>query len=262
MDSDSMNSIHLTPRVFAHFWAWIRLFDDTLALPIRTGKIWPGVRPPTEKFGKHLATLKYRFSFDNLSISHTYKQDSQDSWANGEVPAVGVKAIVKSLKADLHQRDQEIRTRIQKPDGTPSFKYTRTKAFFGAEVSLSDIYMRAVVAIFREPDLQDVVTSSHADYESPYAIAPHVSTDDPAFDIDDYTELDWLPSDHSPKFYMGEVASCPQVSFVKKLEEVRLPSDDPEKGAPKMSKFGSEDSHVCLMGMELGAPFGSMYSFI
>ncbi|PVG00036.1 hypothetical protein CPB86DRAFT_872242 [Serendipita vermifera] len=249
--SNAMNSIHLTPRVFAHFWAWIRLFDDTLALPIRNGPIWPGVRPPSEKFGKHLATLKYRFSLDNLAISHTYKQDSQDSWANGEIPAVGVKAIVKSLRADLHQRDQEIRTRIQKADGTSSFKYTRSKAFFGAEVSLSDIYMRAVVAIFREPDLQDVVTNAHPDYESPYAIAPHVSTDDPAFDIDDYTELDWLPTDQSPKFFMGEVASCPQVSFVKKLEEVRLPSDDPEKGAAKMSKFGSEDSHVCLMGMEL-----------
>lgn len=246
------NSVHLTPRVFAHFWSWIRLFDNALALPVRQGKLWPGARPPSEKLGRHLATLKYRLSLDNLSIAHTYKQESQEFWANGEVPAVGVKAHIKSLQVDLHQRDQEIRIRTQNTDGSSSFKFTRTKAIYAAEVAITDLHMRSVVSIFREPYLQSVVSSSLPDYESPYAVAPPASTGDPIFDRDDYTELDWLPTDRSPKFYMGEVASCPQVSFVKKIEDVRQPGDDPSQGAAKMTKFGNEESHDCLLGMEMG----------
>ena len=189
---------------------------------------------------------------DNLAIAHTYKQDSQDSWGNGEIPSVGVKALVNSLRADLHLRDQEIRSQAEESDDSKSFKYTRTKALYGAEVRMTDIYMRAVVAIFREPDLQSVVTSAHPDFESPYGVAPLSSINDVAFDKDDYTELDWLPTDQFPKFHMGEVASCPEFSFVKKIEEVRQPSDDSTQGASKMSKFGSEPSHECIMGRELG----------
>jgi RNA pol II promoter Fmp27 protein domain len=246
------NSIHLTPRVFAHFWSLLKLFDNALALPIRQGKMWPGARPPSEKFGRHIATIKFRLCLDNLAISHTYKQDSQDSWGNGEVPSVGVKALVKSLRADLHQRDEEIRSHTEEGGSSKSAKYTRAKSLYGAELRMTDIYMRAVVAIFREPDLQFVVNNSHPDFESPYSVAPLSSINDAAFDKDDYTELDWLPTDQSPKFYMGEVASCPEFSFVKKIEKVRLPSDDPTQGVSKMSKFGSEPSHECIMGRELG----------
>lgn len=246
------NSVHLTPRVFAHFWSWIRLFDDALALPIRQGKLWSVSRPPSEKFGRHLATLKYRFCLDNLSIAHTYKQDSQEFWASGEVPVVGVKAHVKSLRADLHQRAQEVRAQVQDGEGSSGVKTTRTKAFYGAELGIADLYMRAVLAIFREPYLQSVVPDSYSDYESPYTVAPPASTNDPVFDKDDYTELDWVGTDCSPKFFMGEVASCPQMSFVRKIEVVRQPLDDPLQGPAKMSKFGSEPSHDCLLGMEMG----------
>jgi hypothetical protein len=251
-DEASPNSIHLTPRVFAHLWSILRLFDNALALPIRQGKMWPGARPPSEKFGRHLATIKLRLCLDNLAIAHTYKQDSQDSWGNGEVPSVGVKALVKSLRADLHQRDEEIRSQAEEVGGLKSFKYTRAKSLYGVELRMTDIFMRAVVSIFREPDLQSVVSNPHPDFESPYSVAPLSSIHDVAFDKDDYTELDWLPTDQSPKFYMGEVASCPEFSFVKKIEDVRQPSDDPTQGVSKMSKFGSEPSHECIMGRELG----------
>ena len=246
------NSIHLTPRVFARFWQLLKLFDNALALPMRQGKMWPGSRPQSEKFGRHLATMKLRLCLDDLAISHTYKQDSQDSWGNGEVPSVGVKALVKSLRADLHLRDQEIRSQNPEDDGSNPFKHTKEKALYGAEVRMTDIYMRAVVAVFREPDLQSVCPNPHPDFESPYSVAPLSSVTDPAFDKDDYMELDWLPTDPTPKFYMGEVASCPEFSFVKKIEQVRQPSDDPTQGASKMSKFGSEPSHECIMGGELG----------
>jgi hypothetical protein len=228
------------------------LSNDALALPIRQGKMWPTTRPSSEKLGRHIATLKFRICLDNTTIAHTYKQSSEESWSNGEISSVGVKAIIKSLRADFHLRDQEVRSQAQDDQGNKITKMTRGKSLYGAELSMNDIFMRGVVSVFREPDLQLVTPATHSDFESPYNIAPPASTDDPFFDYDDYTELNWLPTDRSPKFYMGEVASCPQFSFVKKVEKVRLPTDDPTQGPPKMSKFGSEPSHDCVMGMEIG----------
>ena len=49
---------HLTPKVFTHFWSWWGLFDRSLSLPVRQGKLFPNARPPSKKFGQHLATLK------------------------------------------------------------------------------------------------------------------------------------------------------------------------------------------------------------
>jgi hypothetical protein len=55
------SNIYLTPHTFAHFWAWLSLFDDALSLPIRHGSYYPP-RPESLKFGKHLGTIKYRLS--------------------------------------------------------------------------------------------------------------------------------------------------------------------------------------------------------
>lgn len=84
------NSFHLTPKTFAHFWSWWHLFDGVLSLPIRQGSLFPDSRPPSKKFGHHLATIKYRITFSPLYIAHVYKVDSGDAWSAGESRCVGV----------------------------------------------------------------------------------------------------------------------------------------------------------------------------
>lgn len=89
-DTKKHNSFHLTPKTFAHFWSWWHLFDSALSLPIRQGLLFPDSRPPTKKFGKHLATIKYRISFSSLYIAHIYPLDTAEAWAAGESHFVGV----------------------------------------------------------------------------------------------------------------------------------------------------------------------------
>lgn len=58
VDADKHNSLHFSPKAFAHFFAWWNLFDSSLSLPIRQGKLFPDSPPPSKKFGKSLGTIK------------------------------------------------------------------------------------------------------------------------------------------------------------------------------------------------------------
>ena len=41
------NSLHFSPQASTHFWAWWRLFDGSMSLPIRQGKLFPSAQPPS-----------------------------------------------------------------------------------------------------------------------------------------------------------------------------------------------------------------------
>ncbi len=72
------SNLYLTPKLFAHFWSWCSLFDGALSLPIRQGSYFP-LRHTSPKFGRHLATVKYRISFPRLYFVHGYIDDSRES---------------------------------------------------------------------------------------------------------------------------------------------------------------------------------------
>lgn len=72
------SSLHLTPKSFAHFWSWCALFDGVLSLPIRQGTYYPP-RLISPKFGRHLATVKYRVHLRRLFVSHAYIDESRES---------------------------------------------------------------------------------------------------------------------------------------------------------------------------------------
>lgn len=56
--AERSNSFHFSPKAFAHFFAWWRLFDHTLSLPIRQGKLFSDSPHPSKKFGRCLGTIK------------------------------------------------------------------------------------------------------------------------------------------------------------------------------------------------------------
>lgn len=72
------SNLYLTPKLFAHFWSWCSLFDGALSLPVRQGSYFP-LRHTSPKFGRHLATVKYRISFPHLYFMHGYIDDSRES---------------------------------------------------------------------------------------------------------------------------------------------------------------------------------------
>ncbi|KAH8928385.1 hypothetical protein BT69DRAFT_1329595 [Atractiella rhizophila] len=100
------NALHLTPEGMTHFFAWWKLFDGTLSLPIRQGSKFPG-SAESAKFGRHCGTIKYSFRLAPIFVSHTFRQEDDKDWAQGVTTVLGLKGRMESLRVDLHQRMQE-----------------------------------------------------------------------------------------------------------------------------------------------------------
>ena len=250
------SSLHLTPRLFAHFWSWCSLFDGALTLPVRQGSYHPS-RPISPKLGRHLATLKYRISLLNLYVMHGYIDNSRESeiqrsisyksiyeflaWVDGVTPWIGVKGRVEELQADMHQREEEFTAPGPIPNTT---RIVRRKPFYAAEVIMKGIELRAMLAIFPEPLKQDIrITAS--DQRSNYrkhADLPITTSTSIWYDLEDFVELDWLSS-RPPVLHLLPLATFPHFTYFKR--NTSLPGV-----FPQTSKFGSEHSHICLLGEE------------
>ncbi|KAG9218974.1 hypothetical protein CCMSSC00406_0001384 [Pleurotus cornucopiae] len=233
------SSLHLTPKVFAHFWSWLALFDGVLSLPIRQGTLYPR-RHISPKFGRHLATLKYWIAIPRLFVLHAYMDESRETWVDGVTPFVGIKAMIDEVQIDMHQRDQETITQGRNPQTT---KATRHKSFYAAEVVLKGLDLRTVLATFDEPLKQTVPVTcppQRSNYRS--RRLPAVDPASSWLDDDDFIELDWIPGTR-PTVHLLPILSCPRFNYCK-----RQPS--PQSNRIQRSKFGDESSHTCMLGKE------------
>ena len=147
-----------------------------MSLPIRQGKLFPSAQPPSKKFGKHCATIKYRFSLAPLFIAHTYRQESWADWSKGETIVVGLKGKVARFKVDLHQRAQE--EVVRGLDGK-EMKTVIHKTFSHAEVDCDGVDLRVISACFKEPEKQLVVPED-----------TELDDDEPPPSTHDYTVVD------------------------------------------------------------------------
>ena len=251
------SNLYLTPKVFAHFWSWCSLFDGALSLPIRQGKYYPW-RPISPKLGRHLATLKYRVSLPHLYFVHGYIDDSRESkyplsyslylvltillaWVDGVTPWVGVKGKIDELQADMHQREEEFALPGPIPDTT---RTVRKKPFYAAEVMIKGLELRALLATFSDP-LKQTVDMAAPPQRSNYRKHSNLPTIPPTsiwHDLDDFTELDWIPV-NNPVLNLLPLVTCPHFTYFKRNTVV-------SESNPHTSKFGSEHSHICLLGKE------------
>lgn len=240
-DVQPYNCLHFSPLAFSHFWAWWRTFDSSMSLPIRRGKLFPSTHPPSKKFGRHTATIKYRFELAPLWIAHTYHQDTPAEWARGLTTVLGVKGKVRRFRVDLHQRSQE--EVIRKLDDS---KTVTRKAFYRAEIDCDTVDLRAVSATFREREKELIVSyeeraGAHAD-----DMFDGMAGDDGAqssadvgewFDLNDYTDALYAISDESPRLRVVPLMFSPRFTYRRRSTE-----------GDKRTKFGDEPSHTCLMG--------------
>jgi hypothetical protein len=238
------SSFHLTPKAFAHFWSWWDLFDGALSLPVRQGSYYSPSRVTSPKFGRHLATIKYRISVARLFVCHAYVDDSRESWVDGVTPFVGVKAMIDLFTADMHQRDQETIVPGRLPD---SIKVSRHKTFYAAEVVMKRLDLRALLAIFCDP-LKQAVQMSSPPHRSNYTSRSDLPTTDPHphwIDNDDFVETDWKPQ-AIPKLHLLPIVDCPGFTYFKRSSG----ASDRRTEHLERSKFGDEVTHVCLLGKE------------
>ncbi|MCO5584896.1 hypothetical protein L7F22_038828 [Adiantum nelumboides] len=270
--ANAVNNLYFTPLAWEHFWAWMRLFDSALSLPIRHGKLFPGSLEQSPKFGRHLGTIKYHFNIAPLLISHLYPQANKMDWARGRTTLIGVKARMATFHMDFHQRQQEIV--VDRPELGGQRK-TFHKPFYEAEVDLANINFRTLAGQFQEPDkrlvpLQDVDENEDNEHDNIFNDSEEEEESGPSdrdlewYDLHDFVELDWAPPEggRQPRIRLIEAMTCPRFSYYRRIESKgervqrtkgeKSPDDQDnnnETAKLENTKFGHENTHVCLVGI-------------
>ncbi|CDR98696.1 hypothetical protein [Sporisorium scitamineum] len=268
---DALNNFYFTPLTWQHFFAWVRLFSSAMSLPIRAGKLFPDSPPPSPKFGRFLGTIKYRIDLAPLFIAHQYRQHNKEDWAKEVRTHVGVKARIDAFTLDMHQRQQETVKERPELDGP---RIVFHKPFYEAEVKCDGIDLKTLAARLREDNgtmeaVEDQEVGENM-FDDLFAEDVLISDDELEWiDMNDLVELGMETiTDPSPKIRMFPAMVCPQFIYYRKVDSkrerrAREMQDRVAKGRNRneagnniedllarleRSKFGNEDSHVCMVG--------------
>lgn len=249
----SYNSIHLTPKVFAHFFKWFHLFNSALSLPVRAGPLFhSGSVAKPKKFGQHLFTIKYQIQLMPLFINHSYVHKS---YLPDEHSCTGLKAKIDKFFVDMHQR----RARVDSSSGK------RWKMGLNiAEMDVVSTDLRVLTASFKEKSLKQnlanrlgVSVSPGSSVTNESNVGSHQSSsmggakiqisdsDFSWIDSDDYTELgECEPGRDSPRITVFPLIYTPRWAYFRQTGPAE--SED-----VSITPFGNEPSHKCLIGKEL-----------
>lgn len=252
--SKTYNSVHLSPRFFTHFYSWWSMFSGAMSLPVRQGKLWPGVEKSSKKFGRHLATIKYNLLLSPLYMSHIYKHKDAEDYGAGVVAATGLKARLDSFMFDLHQRREEFRTLVQAPEGQQNSRQNKTTGMRINQVQLDLIRtdIRAVSASIAgtgSEDVDNATADDLASYNQEYLTADlskfTIPDNDLGWvDMDDFIELGWiLPSRRHPETQILPLAFAPRFTYFRQTDHANNISGDKHR----KSAFGNEPTHHCVI---------------
>jgi hypothetical protein len=247
--ADSYNTVHLSPRFFSHFFDWWHLFSGVMSLPVRQGRLWRSPDKTSKKFGRHLATIKYKLLLSPLFIAHVYKHKEAEDYKEDVVSATGLKLRIDSFMLDLHQRREYFDT-LSKSRG----QQTRTSAMKmnRAELDFVSADLRAVAASIGGTTAEDLAHATEdtlASYQEPPAAVDMSSFTIPDhdfswIDMDDFVELDWvLPSESNPDTKILPLAFTPRFTYFRQTDHGNSIAGDEKRTSP----FGDENSHGCVM---------------
>lgn len=253
---ESYNTMHLTPKFFAHFFDWIHSFSGNLSLPIRAGPLFPSTEGPKQKFGQHLMTVKYNLQLEPLYLSHVYKSTSAADPA--KIDITGVKARIDSFTLDLHQRKEE---RVVTNKQLETERKSQHMAIYRAQVDLKNTDLRAVTAVFkldtsedlhRENTTRDPLNPPHNQdgQETVVNGSFDVSEEDLSWiDLDDFVELDTIVPEISPTCQIIPLAYSPQFLYDRDTTHKEGSQDEKKLGNVSIpgQRFGSEKTHFCSM---------------
>lgn len=233
-----------------------------MSLPIRQGKLFPSAQPSTKKFGKHCATIKYRFSLAPLFISHSYKQESWSDWANGETTVVALKGKIGRFNVDIHQREQEEVVRRSNSNQTRTIM---RKIFCQAEVDCDGVDLRVISATFKEPEKSVIIPEDDEslDQHARPSKRDHSVADEDLewIDLDDFVDAVYTIPDQNPQIQVLPFIKCPRFTYYRQIDVVaKGGAEGPETILVPKSKFGTEASHTCLMGCATGSSFASYFA--
>lgn len=240
------NHLYVTPNAWAHFLAWLRLFNSRLSLPVRQGRVFPQITSAKKpKFGQHLATIKYRFNIEPLVATHMYHQLLKHDLCHGIRTHVGVRAHIGVIGLDIHQRMEESVYR-RGEQVLRSFH----KPLYELEAEVRDVCMHVLGARFSEPwGPMPELAAERERYDLFGDLFAHAvdATREPLYDPDDYVELGLVPSRGAPHLVAHEFMRCPHINLrrIMRPNDIRRPRT-PVAPHPE-SKFGVEPSHRCII---------------
>ncbi|KAI9820991.1 MAG: hypothetical protein M1832_003463 [Thelocarpon impressellum] len=247
--SDSYNTVHLSPRFHTHFFAWWSLFSGVMALPIRQGRLWPGLEKSSKKFGRHLATIKYNLLLSPLFISHIYKHKDVEDYSEERVAATGLKVRLDSFMLDVHQRREEIASVVK---GRKNQVSTSGMRINRAQLDFISADIRAISASIAGTTAEELKRANEdtlASYQQPAASIDlsRFTIPDKDFswiDMDDFVELDWiLPTEANPETSILPLAFAPRFTYFRQTDH----HDSETSKESCSSSFGNEDTHYCVM---------------
>ncbi|KAJ5648160.1 hypothetical protein N7490_004532 [Penicillium lividum] len=246
--SSSYNTTHLSPRFFTHFFSWWSLFSGVMSLPVRQGPLFPGITKTSKKFNRHLATVKYKVLLAPLFVAHIYKHKDREDYGEDAVTATGLKVRLDSLKLDVHQRREQIKTQAR---GRSRQTKTSAMRINQALIDLQSADFRAVSASIEGTSAEDIEKNRDdiiSSFQQPVATVdlsrftiPDQNLD--WIDMDDFVEPDWiLPQESNPKTHILPLAFTPRFTYFRQTDHGDIGSE--ETG---YSTFGHEPTHECVM---------------
>ena len=250
---NNYNTVHLSPRFFTHFFSWWSLFSGIMSLPVRQGKLFPGIEKSSKKFGRHLATIKYNLLLSPLFIAHIYKHKDAADYSEDAVSATGLKIRLDSFMLDLHQRREEFATQHVK--GRVKQIRTSGMKINQAQLDFISADIRAVSASIVGTTPEDLKRATNEDLASYQEAETSVDmskftipdNDFSWIDMDDFVELDWiLPSESNPETKIFPLAYAPRFTYFRRTDYKDSISGDRDRSSP----FGNEPTHFCIMSQD------------
>ncbi|KAI9893601.1 MAG: hypothetical protein M1814_006397 [Vezdaea aestivalis] len=250
--ASTYNTVHLSPRFFTHFFTWWSLFSGVMSLPIRQGRLWPGLEKSSKKFSRHLATIKYSLLLSPLFMSHVYKHKDAEDYDVETVSATGLKIRLDSFMLDLHQRREEFATQVkgrQEQTKTTGMRINQVQLdFISADIRAVSANISGTTA----RDLRLATEESLASYQQRSATVDMSKFTIPDndfqwIDMDDFVEMDWiLPAEANPETKILPLAYAPRFSYFRQTDHQGNVSGDTNRSSP----FGQESTHSCVMTQE------------
>ena len=223
-----------------------------MSLPVRQGKLFPGIEKSSKKFGRHLATIKYNLLLSPLFIAHMYKHKDMEDYSEDAVSATGLKLRLDSFMLDLHQRREEFTTQGK---GRAKQMKTSGMRINQAQLDFISADIRAVSASITGTNADDVKGATAEDlasYQQPITTADisRFTIPDNDFswiDMDDFVEIDWiLPSETNPETKILPLAFAPRFTYFRQTDNPGNLSAEKDEISP----FGDEPTHFCVMSQE------------
>lgn len=236
-----------------------RLFRGSLPSPIRQGPAFPDSPVASKKFGKSLATIKYRCDIAPIYLSHLYSVYSEELWSKGLGQSLGLKIRAGRFRMDGHQRVQEQR---QYSEALQRLKIITHKPFYACDLLLDEITLKGMVADFNEAHYVGNKLQDERDDTHPLAsdLPPEGKV---WYNFFDFIDADFKPFDRNPRMQIVHMGDCPHVFLSRRVKALRTKPYDERQDLPpgkEASKFGHEKTHVCYLGAALGV--GPMQSQI